>query len=178
MTQLSLFTSTFSSQTREASSISTLEMNQLLWKITEIEKNMKEYFKFQMLVTLRTDTFAGINFRVFYVFWSFSRKFLPLGILNHQNVKVFHAKSWIFLKRETRKFFWKLIKSSKKIIKTGQFCISSLSMLDKSRISVLIPKTYVNKITSLLMHAWIIIFKTLDIVRFFIEHLSLSQRVD
>ena len=30
--------------------------------------------------------FRGRNFRVFRVFQSFSRKFLPLEILNHQNV--------------------------------------------------------------------------------------------
>ena len=39
--------------------------------------------------TLGAETFAGINFRVFRVFWSFSRKFLPLEILNRQNAKVF-----------------------------------------------------------------------------------------
>ena len=49
---------------------------------------------------------AGINFHVFRVFQSFSRKFLPLEILNPQNAKVFSK-------------LIKLVK--KKIIKTGQF---------------------------------------------------------
>ena len=60
--------------------------------------------------TLRAETFAGINFRVFQ---SSSRKFLPLEILNHQNAKVFHAKSWIFFKARNAKVFSKLIKSKK-----------------------------------------------------------------
>ena len=56
--------------------------------------------------TLRAETFVGINFHVFRVFWSFSPKFLPLEILNLQNAKVFPRKIMdIFLKRETRKFF-------------------------------------------------------------------------
>ena len=38
---------------------------------------------------LRAETFAGIKLRVFCVFWSFSRKFLPLEFINHQNAKVF-----------------------------------------------------------------------------------------
>ena len=42
--------------------------------------------------TLRAETFAGRNFRVFRVFWSISRKFMPLEILNHQNAKVFSPK--------------------------------------------------------------------------------------
>ena len=38
--------------------------------------------------TLREETLAGINFRVFRVFWPFSRKFMPF--------KFFHAKKIVF----------------------------------------------------------------------------------
>ena len=56
--------------------------------------------------TLRTETFAGIKFRVF---WSFSRKFLPLKIINHQNAKVFSREiTNIF---QTRQFFWQVTNS-------------------------------------------------------------------
>ena len=41
---------------------------------------------------LRAETFTSRNFRVFRVFWSISRKFMPLKILNHQNAKVFSPK--------------------------------------------------------------------------------------
>ena len=63
-----------------------------------------------MIDTLRAETFAGINIHVFRVFQSFSRKFLPLEILNHQQ----------FFKTQNARVFSKLIKS-KKIIKMGQF---------------------------------------------------------
>ena len=42
--------------------------------------------------TLRAETFAGRKFRVFSVFWSISRKFMPLEILNHQNARAFSPK--------------------------------------------------------------------------------------
>ena len=59
--------------------------------------------------TLRAGTFAGIKFRVFRVFWSFSRKFLPMEIINHQNAKVFsHEITNIF---QRRKFFWQVTNS-------------------------------------------------------------------
>ena len=41
------------------------------------------------LCTLRAETFAGRNFRVFRVFGPFSRKFMPLEISKQQNAKVF-----------------------------------------------------------------------------------------
>ena len=53
--------------------------------------------------TLRAETFAGRNFRVFREFRPFSRKFMPLKISNPRNAKVFSAKLWIILK--TRKLF-------------------------------------------------------------------------
>ena len=60
-------------------------------------------------ITLRAETFAGIKFRVFRVFWSFSRKFLPLKNINHQNAKVFSREiTNIF---QTRKFFWQVTNS-------------------------------------------------------------------
>ena len=43
-------------------------------------------------ITIRAETFAARNFRVFRVFWSISRKFMPLGILDYQNAKVFSPK--------------------------------------------------------------------------------------
>ena len=56
---------------------------------------------FQYYITLRAETFAGINFRVFCVFWSISRKYMPLEIWNRQNTKVFLPKIkgnfWIWL---------------------------------------------------------------------------------
>ena len=65
--------------------------------------------KFENLFTLRAETFAGVEFRVFRVFWSFSRKFLPLEIINHQNAKVFSCEiTNIF---QTRKFFWQVTNS-------------------------------------------------------------------
>ena len=39
--------------------------------------------------TLREETITDRNFRVFLFFWSFLQKFMPLEILNQQNVKVF-----------------------------------------------------------------------------------------
>ena len=44
---------------------------------------------YQFMYTLRTETFAGRNFRVFRVFGPFSRKFMPLEISKQQNAKVF-----------------------------------------------------------------------------------------
>ena len=41
------------------------------------------------LATLRAETFAGRNFRVFRVFGPFSRKFMPLEISKQQNAEVF-----------------------------------------------------------------------------------------
>ena len=54
--------------------------------------------------TLGAKTFSGINFRVFRIFQSFSRKFLSLEILNYQKT-VFPREIMDILKRETRKFF-------------------------------------------------------------------------
>ena len=42
--------------------------------------------------TLRAETFAGRNFRVFRVFGPFSRKFMPLEISKQQNAKVFSGE--------------------------------------------------------------------------------------
>ena len=39
--------------------------------------------------TLRAETFADRNFRIFRVFWSLSGKFMSLEILNQQKVKIF-----------------------------------------------------------------------------------------
>ena len=69
----------------------------------------RTYTDFPGTSTLRAETFAGIKFRVFRVFWSFSRKFLPLEIINHQNAKVFSREiTNIF---QTRKFFWQVTNS-------------------------------------------------------------------
>ena len=62
-------------------------------------------------ITLRVETFAGRNFRVFRVFGPFSRRFMPLEISKQQNAKVFsreiidnfkHAKVF---SREKKPFF-------------------------------------------------------------------------
>ena len=56
--------------------------------------------------TLRAETFAGIKFRVF---WSFSRRFLPLEIINHQNAKIFSREiTNIFYKNKIKKLHFDL----------------------------------------------------------------------
>ena len=61
--------------------------------------------------TLRAETFAGRNFRVFRVFGPFSRKFMPLEISKQQNAKVFsreiidNFKNAKVFSREKKLFF-------------------------------------------------------------------------
>ena len=48
--------------------------------------------------TLKAETFAGRNFRVFRVFGPFSRKFMPLEIPKQPNAKVFSREIIDFFK--------------------------------------------------------------------------------
>ena len=57
--------------------------------IYNLKSNFQVILLFEADSPLRAETFAGIKFRVFRVFWSFSRKFLPSEIINHQNAKIF-----------------------------------------------------------------------------------------
>ena len=62
-------------------------------------------------ITLRAETFAGRNFRVFCVFGPFSRKFMPLEISKQQNAKVFsreiidNFKNAKVFSREKKRYF-------------------------------------------------------------------------
>ena len=77
--------------------------------------------------TLRAETFAGRNFRVFRVFRIFSRKFLPGKKLNKKFAKVNFAKNGIVLKIIATK-----IEHSHKIAK-----VSSVNFLQKVKIAKL-----------------------------------------
>lgn len=59
---------------------------------------------YKKVATLKAEHFAARNFRVFLVFWSFSRMFIGLEIINQQNAKVLHSKN--SKKRENERDFF------------------------------------------------------------------------